>query len=317
LLAGSKQIVKSPYALYLGSNENYLNYDSCTFGHCEFECVELHTPQKIMDEPGIYKVKPMDIYTAEKFLNKGFNPELFNTNEDSSVIENIGESLLILSKDKRGFVTQSIKVNSSSFQWRCDIRENNPNLKHQFYAFLGELYNISNSNHFIQAMAEKDLFHFEPFNLYELEVLYKSMGSPVSVSFKETKTPNYSHPDSRVHVLFLNFFISLPYHLQLQAFAIYKEFYSSRNDLLNFVSNVAYEKCYNPVLLKESKTLTPRMLAIILNAIEYTQKQMSRTPGIHAYKNTQKNIQFLIFKENGRSLYKMISHMKKEKETKQ
>ena len=314
LLVGSKQIVKSPYALYLGSHETPLfMFDSCTFGHCQFESIEMDTPQKIMDKPGIYKVKPMDVYTAEKFLNKGFNPEFFNANNDPSVIPNIGESLLIVSRNNQdGKVSQSIKVNSSAFQWRCDIRENNPNLKHQFYAFLGELYNISNPQKFIQAMYERDLFHFEPSNLLELESLYTSMGMPISVSFKETMSPNYSTLDSRIHVLFLNFFISLPYHLQLQAFDIYKTFYATRNDLLNFLSRVAYEKMYKPMLLKECKSLTPRMLAIILNAMEHTQKQMAQRPGVIFTKTTEDNIKFLIQKENGRSLYKMTTHMKKE-----
>ncbi|HXS59470.1 MAG TPA: hypothetical protein VN703_01495, partial [Candidatus Sulfopaludibacter sp.] len=77
----------------------------------------------------------INIDEANEFLNSGFYPSI-KLNKDKRL--NPGEFVMIYNV-KNGQVLSSIKVQSTGYNWRTFVRNNNPNICHQFYMLFNYL----------------------------------------------------------------------------------------------------------------------------------------------------------------------------------
>jgi hypothetical protein len=338
LLVGTRQQVEKPYICFLLKKTLNINRDDSECSECSEGINSFNVSENIssiITESCIIKPKNLTVDEANAHLNYGYYKK-FDVKDKRQLT---GESLIVYTMEN-GNIKNMVKVNSTSCEWRVNMRGNNPNITHQFYSLLNSVYadlktDNSNAKQSFGKMGvfgsglEKQRFPitegnaklkqklvlYPLYDLLSLQNYYKTNNGIINLQVINDKYASYITRDERIHLLWINYVISLPIHLQGQGLDIINDFHIDKVSVVEWLSSL--ETKY-PNTEINSQILPSRAKNIIITARKLANERISKGENYSAngkliklpvlIKSTIRN---LINKENGTSLYTIIKQMKK------
>jgi hypothetical protein len=323
LLVGTRQHVENPYICFLFKKTLDINRDvsECCEGISSFNINE--KVGSIITEPCIINPNKLTIDEANAHLKYGYYKEF----KFEDVRQLTGEALIVYTMEN-GNIKNMVKVHSTSYEWRVNMRGNNPNITHQFYSLLNSVYmdfKTDNSNDRQSKRNNKQssgndklkqkLVLYPLYDLTSLQKYYNTNNGIINLQVLNDKYASYNTRDERIILLWINYVISLPVHLQGQGLDIINNFHIEKVSIIEKLSMI--ESMY-PNTKINSLTLPVRAKNIILTARKLANERIAKGENYSAngkliklpilIKSTIRN---LINKENGTSLYTIIKQMKK------
>src|SRR5690606_5151198 len=101
--------------------------------------------------------------------------------------------------------------------------------------------------------------------------LYAKSNAIMSLPLAPVSYNDYSNRDARIHLLWLNYVVSLPPHLQGEALNILTNFRNERNNLVKWLQNLEFN-----VPDIEKSEYSPRIKGIISSARKLSREQISK-----------------------------------------
>lgn len=311
LLVASRQRVTSPYLVYLGSNEMHLSFpeQDVSPAHNSFETSDTITGS--VEETFTHNPQLLSLEEANHHLQWGYYTEY--PLEDRR--QGTGESLIVY-EIKDGESVNILKVNSTSFDWRLTIRGNNPNINHQFYSLLNTVYpNIHNSEAW--DILNKKYIVFPLYDPLSMKQFYEQNGYILTIPQALVNKSDYNSRDQRIHLLWMNFVLSLPPHLQGKGLDLLYNFNKDRNDLIKWLQH--FERNNKDISnLEEFSDRIKGEKGIINQSRIFAKRAFSAGTNyartgkfIPLNKLIANNIRNLVYKENGTSLYSLVREMKR------
>lgn len=312
LLVGTRQNITHPYIVFLTryQMETGRPTEEVAPGLNNFERNETITGN--VSQPFIHDPKSLSLPEANHHLSFGY----YNNFETFDERQLTGEAIIIY-RMVNGEVADIVKVHSPSYEWRVTMRGNNPNIANQFYSMLNLAYRDVTSSEAWTNFQNK----FILFPLYEeqsLKKLYEQNNVILTIPTGRVTQDMYSNRDSRIHLLWMNYVLSLPASIQRDALNILSQFRKDRNDLINWLQDIESTKDI------ENNDFPDRVKSLVINSRRLARTRLESGKNYSAkgcymklpilIKSTIRN---LINKENGPSLYALVRAMKLDRQQNQ
>jgi hypothetical protein len=350
VLVVSKDNIGDGYLVYLGPKQMWsLEYDYCPYKQLQasgslFSGVtqeqfdqdprpnagwidrDLHVPETVEDMGAsetnvghaIYSPHNLSIEAANKHLQFGFYKSFQGADKlDRRMLP--GEFVIIHQLDETGATTGLLRVESTAYSWRAGMRDNDPNLRHRFTQLVTGSYIPYDT---LEGKVRYNILYpiFEPFDEESIKEQINSDGPyvvwPQEVPYYD---PEYlTTKESRMYNIWLSFLNSVPLHSQKEVSSYLSWMYNKRGELISWL-RMLENRCH-----LDSAEYSRRVLDIIGAARNFSRRKaetgQDRTRGGHKLSikdMVRENIRNLVMKEEGTSLYRLITEMgrwKKEQE---
>jgi hypothetical protein len=314
LLVGTRQKVATPYLVLLAIREMDLKrpVDQVAKGKNEF--VVTNNISGSVDQSIIHDPKHLSLDDANHHLKFGYyNP--FNVTDERQLT---GEAIIIYSTVD-GAVRDIVKVHSPSYEWRVNMRGNNPNIRNQFYSLLNSVYPDVASDDAWTALSSR----FILLTLYDeasIKARYEQSGAILTIPPGTVSRDMFVSRDARIHLLWLNLLLSLPANMQKTALDLLTQFKTERDQVITWLQNV--EQKFSNI---EKLEISNRAKGIVSCSRRLARERIATGKNYSAngsymkipvlIKNTIRN---LINKESGTSLYSLVRELKQiEQDTKE
>lgn len=247
------------------------------------------------DEPIVYAPSPMSLDEVNHHLNFGF----YETFDVSHLEERLwlGE-FIVAFLYKNDELTGVIKIESPSYHWRMSIRDNNPNLLHQFF--------LLSDGKFIQADndPEREVYLrkfplLTPYNEDELQELIPFGPNTQSEMTQETREEILSNPSSRLYNIFLDLLYSTPFHQQIDVVDAYSRYETK----LEWIEKRLYEYYLTGQAMDED--LPPRARRLIELSRDKARQEINLGNENTFDELVKQELHRLINLEEGSSLYRL------------
>lgn len=301
----SKTPIGAGYLVYLGPREMWDPAKS-SYPTNEIDAVD-HGIDAVVDfvanpqEPVVYAPRTMTLEEVNKHLTFGFHQPFDRTGLEDRLLP--GEFIIAYLQTKEGQISGALRIESPAYHWRSSLRDNNPNLVHQFYL-------LSNGK-FIQAQYDDErevyLRKFPILSPYDEESINEVLtDGPIIVWPQEDLTEEtineiLADPDSRLYNIFLAFLYSLPGHFQQQAVDIYQDYQTSLQDVNDWLVDLNA----NDDLAVE--LIPPRARQIITNARGIARARIDQGSGENLEPIVEREIGNLVQSEEGASLFRLAN----------
>lgn len=197
--------------------------------------VELNLPFEDV-APGISDKTPQDDLCVEEvnhFLQHGF----YEARKYADYRLAPGEAVLMFERDENGRVLDMVKVMSHSYDWRNNLRSENPNVYNQLYKLLDRAFTDKE----IQKEENWEFFKssfliFEKISFEDLKKKVMTEGGIIDLpveSNPDSRTDLYSR-ENRLFLVYVNFLFSLPPSIQCKHLDMYTKYKEDRRNLANF-----------------------------------------------------------------------------------
>jgi hypothetical protein len=255
-------------------------------------------------ESFIHKPKSLTVEEANNHLQFGY----YNSFASEDLRQLTGEAVIVYD-DK-----DIVKIHSPSYEWRVNMRGNNPNINNQFYTLLNSVYPDVNNDDTWNALKSK-LVVLPLYGEQSLKDLYAQSGAILTIPSGEVTRDNFANRDSRIHLLWMNYLLSLPPTVQGDALNILSQFKTDRNNVIEWLQTI--EQTHKDI---EKQEIPERAKGLISSSRRLARERMS---GGNNYANNgsymklplliKSTLRNLINKENGTSLYGLVREMKASK----
>jgi hypothetical protein len=270
-----------------------------------------------INETYIHSPGELTLEQANNHLKWGY----YNEYQIEDPRQGTGEAIIIyqMTENEAGKqISDIVKVHSKSFDWRMTLRGNNPNIVHQFYSLLNTVYPDINKDEVLNSLTNKYIM-FPLYDPSSIKQFYDQYGYILTIPQGDFDKNDYINKDHRIQLLWTNYVLSLPPHLQGDGIELLEDFKKNRNELVLWMQ----------LLEKNNKDLTKlndyseriKGEKGIINQARHFAK-ITIDNGNNYARNGKivplpkvigNNIRNFIYKENGTSLYALIKEMKKSK----
>lgn len=234
---------------------------------------------------------------ANKHLKYGFHDE-GTTHVDPRVGN--GEFIIIYEQG----TNKLIRVNSPAYQWRLQMRDNNPNLLNRFYQLIDDSY-IRTETEEGQVQYQNKFPIFDGIDVNAIRQSIPLITPSVSSSFW------IKNQVDRLTNIWYCFLLSVPLHCQIQVTDMLDNFYKSQENIIKWLIRIN-----NTNRNLTNLNLSRRCLQIIEHARQYGQRIVTQNKNryYHGHKLscrdlTIRSIRNIIKHEKGASLYKIYTEM--------
>ena len=313
LLMATRQHVISPYVVLLSINQMW-NPLTCPFPQeeVELEC-RYNFPispyiSATMTEPFVHLPEAMSLEAANKHLLYGYYD-----NVPSMDLRQLPGEALILYKFKDGQVVDIVKVNSIAYDYRFNIRQNDSNPYRQFYNLANNSYQ-SLSYHTNYVEFKQKFMLFDHYTKEDLQSILKSEGKILYLNHGDIG--NRKDRQSILEMVWLNYVLSLPFNMQLEATSFLEKFLIERDQVSRWLQGYEISHLY-----LDKNDVTERGVGLISaarsTAVSNVQKKHPKDRQ-EAIKLEQEETKIIInnyiMNEFGTSLYALVKKMKNTKE---
>jgi hypothetical protein len=309
LLVGTRQKVTRPYIVCLAQRTMDVKrpVEEVAPGHVSFTTTDIIGGA--VTESMIHDPKQLSLQEANHHLKFGY----YNSFENDDNRQLTGEAV-IMYRMTNGVVSDIVKVHSPAYEWRLSLRGNNPNITNQFYLLLNSVYNDINTPETWDALRNK-LILLPLYDEQSLRDLYTHTQGILTIPSGDITQEDYRQRDSRIHLLWMNYVLSLPSPSQHEALNILTNFRNDRNDVITWIQSL--ESTIKDI---ETADVPDRVKGLISSARRLARDRISNGSNYSArgsymklpllIKSTLRN---LINKENGSSLYGLVREMKESR----
>ena len=273
--------------------------------------------------PVIYTPSTINIETANAHLKYGFYDIQDYNNLDQRLTP--GEFVIIYNLDSENNIAKTFKVQSTSYAWRWNVRNNDPNVKHRLYQLSSQANGINGTDlellieGFVGEFPVMDKYddYFCNFNDYINNKLQgEIIESPLIVYPQRFNYLNTDYSkmletkEQRFQNIFLCLLMSIPLHLQKEYLGYYNQFQNDRYNVISWLKDFAIK---GNIPVDETYY---RVRNIIQEAKKQAKYQKSlpqqSTKNINFTSLVNKIIYTFIHRERGDSLYRLIKLMNSE-----
>jgi len=312
VLVASKNTCRS--LIYLGSRKMY---SVSPYPEEEMDW-ELRTPKIKPFDPnsteGIMRSPELTVEEANAYLYSGFyNPGKLALSDPRLLP---GEFIIVQAGENM------YRVESSSYNWRSNMRNNNPNFYHRFFELIDYSY-LGNS---VENKAAY-LSMFPILTPYRHEVVAEMVKNTIvcwpqqsnSEDFEEIDVPETK--ELKLYNIWLCLLMAAPLGFQKDVFEFYKRMNDERKECIEWFREVSNANPTGEELNKFSK----RAQNILLKTREFAENYVKKGESNHGKKTSakesqrrkdemrQQNIHNFLHKEVGSSLYRLIREMRNAK----
>jgi len=215
-------------------------------------------------------------------------------------------------------VIDILRVHSTAFNWRLTLRGDDPNIYHRFCLLQNTVQKYNNTQDDYQRFC-KNFIAFEPYDVNEIRTEL-SQGPIVVLDPGSHEASQLFNRETRLHVMWLNFFLTLPASHQIEALDYLHRLEQDRIALASYLIEV--ERSH--VKQDPSKINLPHnRMAVILSMAREESKKKLHDPLLtrkgqlpHMNDLIKSNIHNLVRKEDGGSFYAMTMALRSLKEGK-
>lgn len=306
LLVATRQQVNSPYIVYLGKacNDLKLPSDLMSEGIESFK-FSTHMPD-VVDKKFIFKPSPMKVNECNDHLEFGYYQKRSFYDDRMKT----GESVIIYNENN-GVVSDMIKINSKSFEWRSSMRADNPNISHQFYKLLSTVYSNPDPN--LSSLSNYILFPPYCDSLFCSQIKNNGFLLDFKTATKYELQTYESDKDARIQLLWCNLIFSLPTKAQLPFLNVLDEYFSNVERVTEWI--ITIERKYKII---ETTNYCHRVKNIISTSRRLARESVENNTNvdhkgvISLPRLIGKIIRNFVRKEKGTNLYVIIRDMKFE-----
>ena len=340
LLLSSKQNVGPGYLVYLGSREMYstdpelgpyrqsletslidIHDERPDAGYIDPElrdpAISQEMQSRVYDEmpsqiesPFIFRPNDLSLDEANHFIRYGFYDSFDDIQLDSRL--GIGEFVMIYYYDEDGNLLQLLKVQGPAYQWRTEMRDNNPNLYQQLYLLLNGSYIEAQNPDFRRQYAQL----YPLLTPYSVEATQRLIRRgpiliwPQDLSIDPAEIP-LNEWEQRFRNIWQSYLVSVPLHRQEEVFRLYQSFFQDRDLVITWLITLNEEDD----LLSSNESISRRARQIITQARCLARDRTMVREGYGSdgrkgngsiFTMTEDNIRILILKEEGASLYRLV-----------
>ena len=262
-----------------------------------------------MVEDKIYSPQVYTLEEANKHLIFGFY-DPFEGYEylDSRLLP--GE-FLILEDTETG---DMYRVESLSYNWRSEMRNNNPNLLHRFFELLDFAY-LKNNETDQDRYREK----FPILTSYNTNDLRKTIENSPMIVWPQNTENDLDVPatrDTKLYNIWQCFLMAVPLCRQKEVVGYYDHLVERRSEIVEWLSELSDKKNLDMTLF--SKRVKDILVKTRMFAVDRVKKKQNIDRRTGRKKNadeiTKENIRNFISKEMGTSLYRILREMDRFKQ---
>jgi hypothetical protein len=347
VLVASKDNVGEGYLVYLGPKQMWsLNYKECPYKQKQedgslFPGVTqeefdndprpnagwidpaLHVPETVSDmseattyEAGrtIFSPHNLSFEEANRHLMFGFyDPFEGYTELDKRMLP--GEFVVIHYTDEKGAVVGMVRVQSTAYNWRLEMRDNNPNLLHRFFQLLNGSY-IQYNTEDGQRRYNSLYPVFTPYAKESVQTRIKNDG-PFVVWPQD---PNFQVGDylftreGRMYNIWLAFLNDVPLHSQYEVSHYLDYLYNNRNEVIGWLRQLESRGHLDPtVISSRAINIIETSRRFARDAVKQGRNVTADGKRLSTKQLIRRNIRNLIMKEEGSSLYRLVKEMNRWK----
>lgn len=305
----SKISIDPGVLVYLGPKQMY-SVESVEFAQDEVDS-ELRTPavssEFVQDGHTIHTPFNLTIEEANKHLRYGF----YNPYDDKELEPRLrtGEAVVMNLLNDQGQIQSCIQVQSVAYQWRLEMRGNDPNLLHRFYELVDFSYLPTDTDEGLAEYRRKfPILTYHP--LAEIEKCLAENGPMIIWPDGQATTVWLNSRNMNLYNIFLAFLMSVPLHRQFGVSQMYTHLQDKRAELIAWVASL--EATQSDVLV--SPDYSDRVKNIISAARSFTSNSLNSRKRTNFTVTVAGAIKNLLLKERGSSLYRLIREMDCDKE---
>lgn len=254
------------------------------------------------DEPFLVKPKRLSLEESNLFLKQGY---------DHSELEELfsGEAVILYSYDEDGSCTDSVRVQPGPYNRRCQIRGDNPNIRHRFYQLINDALRYENREDLLKKYSS---FESTP-----------GKSDFISVDHDNHLVKlNMKNVDDRMFLIYVHFYDTLPHSQQTQGREIWEDFKKDRRDVTEWFQHLSEKAKPERYIQQEYGDSELKLSARAKAILDMTKKHAVKRKSTGKDKNrfgkrmsqdelVKANIYNLLRRENGPSLFKLIREMKR------
>jgi len=245
---------------------------------------------------------------ANQHLRYGFYKPFDDHNLDPRL--RTGEFVMLYKINSSGQISGLLRVQSTAYQWRTEMRANDPNLLYRFYQLLNGSYI---QTEFPEGLAEYKL-RYPIMTRYSVNSIQQHivdngpfivwpMTQPTTDELIKTK-------DDRLYNIWLCYLMAVPLHRQYDVSKMYDNLINNRSKVIQWLRTLN-----NTVDIGDLE-IPDRAKKIITVAREFARDRTAKGNNQDRYGKlrsiddlTRDNIRNLIMKEEGSSLYRLVKAM--------
>ena len=246
LLMTTRQVVNRPYVVVLGD----FNMQIARGEETDYMWSPLWQANNIMptinNASMIYAPPPMTLEQGNDFLANGY----YLQDPTIDVRMRTGEALFITVFDEKNTLLQVLKVNSSAYDWRSNMRGNEANLNHRFYELIPDSYNDFTKN---QVLWNEFSSRYIITPLLSAAVLRTLMDSGIEglhglLSLPEERIDAegiqimFGNARGRAQLIWENFVLAVPLQHQDDALDLFAKFNADRDALIEWLITLERQK---------------------------------------------------------------------------
>ena len=192
---------------------------------------------------------------------------------------------------------------NQAYDWKCKLRNGNPNLVHLWYSLVTDSYTTGR-------MALSDESYFEKYPCLKIETMDKieeRINWSYTINFEPGTEDLISNSGQRLHNIFQVLLMTVSPSHRNQLYNIYIKFFAQRTSITRKLCSLwklFYEGKTNQIMADFDQKNGSNRVAQILE--EVTKYAKERNSDLTFEELVYRNIRNLISKENGESLYRLL-----------
>jgi hypothetical protein len=303
MLLCTKQNVGSGYLVYLGNSPCFTK-ESCPYPSedVDWNTYGENTPRH--DAPFMttdefessigsklpYCPASLSLENVNRHLLLGYGSKYANDIRTGS-----GEFVIAYVKDGNSEREHLYRFVSPSYDHRSRMRNEDPNLLHQFYCLSSEAY--LNDAEYEMKYPWLEYEENKKTEAEQGQILFWNRG-------KRAVAPDWQ---KKFRNLWKHFVLSVPLHRQSEVFGYYKQFFLNRDILSEWLCSW-FGRAQDDKEMEE--LLSARAKKLMQLALDYERKHNSKADLTLNKKNLERNMKFLLSNERGSSLYMLWKNRK-------
>jgi len=242
----------------------------------------------------LYQPSLLSLDEANDMLRYGTHTELKDTKLFDDRLST-GESIM-LATDK-----VMIKVSSPSYTWRANLRDDNPNLKHQFF-LLSNSARLDTSN---KASLDNFKEYYPLVAVPDMKVVRSNLDKGL-IDIKMLTDIKNMNQSTRLAIVWYNFLISVPVSQQSKVIDLLDTYYKERAAAVDWVISIFGDDIGKITPNKD----VPRAQSVILLAKQMTSSSYRRNTRKTFNDVLRDNIKVVINSLLGARLYQLIKEQR-------
>jgi len=304
MLLCTKQNVGEGYLVFLGS-QRCLYPEDCPYPLDEVDWTTYSSLKNKYDAPFIttdmfesaiscklpYCPSSLTLDEVNRHLLMGYGSKHSNDIRTGS-----GEFIIAYVSQNKSYSQERLfRFVSPAYDHRSKMRNEDPNLLHQFYC-------LSSEAHLSDAEYEMK------YPWLEYEEMKKDEAEYGKIMFwnrgKRAVAPDWQ---KKFRNLWKHFVLSVPLHRQKEVFGYYKQFFLNRDILCEWLCSFFGE---DGIKSTPTEVLSTRATKLMQLALDYERKHNPKADLTLSKKNLEKNMRYLLSNERGTSLYMLWKNRK-------